>query len=85
MKKVISVLVGICAAVAMSTGALAFNSPSSSDTSLKAPSFVQSQSEVKSMSAPDVKSLIGAVSNSNTPTSASVEKIQGVNSQVAQY
>jgi hypothetical protein len=85
MKKIISVLVAMCAAVAMSTGALAFNSTSSTDTSFKAPSFVQSQLEVKSMSSPDVKSLIGEVSNSSTPTSASVEKMQGTNTQVAQY
>jgi len=85
MKKIVSVLVGICAAVAVSTAALAVNSSSSADSAVKAPSFVQNQSEIKSMSSPDVKSLIGEASKSSAPTSASIEKLQGSDMQVAQY
>jgi hypothetical protein len=85
MKKIVSFLVGICAAVAVSTAALAVNSSSSADSAVKAPSFVQNQSEIKGMSSPDVKSLIGEASKSSAPTSASIEKLQGSDMQVAQY
>ena len=85
MKKIVSVLVGICAAVAVSTAAMAVNSSSPPNSTLKSPSFVQNQSEIKGMSSPDVKSLIGEASKSSAPTSASIEKLQGSDMQVAQY
>lgn len=85
MKKLVSVLIGICSAVAVSTAAMAVNSTYSADSAVKAPSFVQNQSEIKGMASPDVKSLIGEASKSGTPTSAAVEKLQGADLQVAQY
>ena len=85
MKKIIGVLVGICTAVAVSTAAMAVNSTFSAHSAVKAPSFVQNQSEIKGMASPDVKSLIGEASKSSAPTSASIEKLQGADLQVAQY
>jgi hypothetical protein len=85
MKKIISVLLGVCAAFAVSTSVMAVNLSSSADSTVKPPSFVQSQIEIKSMASPDVKSLIGEVKKSGSPTSASLDKLQGAGTQVAQY
>lgn len=85
MNKIFKIFAGVLTALAVSGAAMAVNQSTVLDSAVKAPSFTQSQNEIKSMASPDVKSLIAETGKTSPTTAATIEKLQNTDMKVAQY